>query len=157
MHAMQGIPLDPDDPMFSPPIHVPPHNRQNAEWAAPNDLTSERHTPTPPPTNLATHPGALNAPNGTPTDAPTKLNKKPREGDRDRDRDRPRERRAPEVPSIDVEIQRIVSECEAAHSKSQILSENVALANPDDVEEEGGGIIEVYVFDLSVIALIYGS
>lgn len=121
----------------------------------------------PPPVPIQTHP--QNPAPIPPPDAPEakRLRKKNRDrserdvdrdaaaNDRDRDRDRDRNRdrdraQTPSVPSIDLQIRQIYAECESAHGKARLLSENVALANPDDVLEDGadadagGGIIQEF-------------
>ncbi|KAF8318012.1 hypothetical protein DL93DRAFT_2165419 [Clavulina sp. PMI_390] len=86
-------------------------------------------------------------------DAPAVPSKPPRDRERHRDRERDQKQERPvrsererppsspnlplSVPSIDVQIRQIYAECEAAQAKAQLLSDNVAQANVDEVE--GGG------------------
>lgn len=64
--------------------------------------------------------------------------------DRERERDRDRDRnRTPQIPSLESEMKRVMKECQDAKAKARLLSENVALATPDEVEADGGGIIQV--------------
>lgn len=161
--------------MWNPPIVQPSHARQRAEWTAtppPNDATSPplpqhtrpSHQRDASVASLPPLPQAPLPPVSSPIPAPDapeqkRLRKKNRDQDRDRDstttttttndRDRERNSRTPSIPTIDLQIRQIYAECEAAHGKARLLSENVALANPDDVEaetdSEGGIIQEFYV------------
>lgn len=159
--------------MWNPPIAQPAHTRQRAEWAGtpsineipppslpPNPQRHQRDTSVSSPIPIPAPPQQL-LPQSPAPDAQQqeqkKLRKKHRDQDRDasdRDRDRDRDRdhgrdrdRAPSVPSIDHQIRQIYAECESAHGKARLLSENVALANPDDVEAdtEDGIIQEFYL------------
>lgn len=140
--------------MFNPPT-TQSHARQRAEWtptppsehplpSIPSEVQHQHDVQSPPPQTQTPDAEAHEQ---------KRLRKKNRDRERererdggerhrnrDRDRDRDRERdRAPSVPSIDVQIRQIYAECEAAHGKARLLSENVALANPDDVEADAEG------------------
>lgn len=144
--------------MYKPPVS---HTRQRAEWISTpssdvplppvrsDGRSQTRESQSTPPPQPQT-PGAVTQPD-QPQQEQKRLKKKTRdrdrEGDRDRDRDTDRDRdrdKTPAVPSIDQQIRRIISECEAAHGKARILSENVALANAADVEADTGGIIQEF-------------
>lgn len=143
--------------MFRPPTS---HLRQRAEWTStpsseaplpplpPEGRPQVREPHSAPPSQPETPVVAAGAAQLEPQQDQKRTKKKrdrDRESDRDRDRDRDRGRdRAPAVPSIDVQIRQIIAECEAARGKARILSENVALANADDVEADTGGIIQEF-------------
>lgn len=140
--------------MFNPPT-TQSHARQRAEWTP--TPSSEHPLPSIPSEAQHQHDVQSPPPQTQTPDAEAheqkRLRKKNRDRERererdggerhrnrDRDRDRDRERdRSPSVPSIDVQIRQIYAECEAAHGKARLLSENVALANPDDVEADAEG------------------
>lgn len=136
--------------MFKPPTS---HSRQHAEWSS--NLSNQ--TPLPPiPSDgrprrresQSSHSQTPGVGTGTTQLDQTqqdqrKLKKKQRDrdqGDRDRDRGRDHSR----APTIEEQIRVILAECEAAHGKARLLSENVALANPDDVEADTGGVIQEF-------------